>query len=54
VQQACGDDDLRAAGVVQQPGYLKRMLDERRAIALAPLTGVTSPNARADSVGEDG
>jgi hypothetical protein len=46
VQQACGDDDLRAAGIAQQLCHLQRMLDERCAIALPKLTGMTSSSER--------
>jgi hypothetical protein len=41
VQQTGGDEDLRTAGVAQQPGDLQRMVDERLSV-VAPLAGVTS------------
>jgi hypothetical protein len=46
VEQSCGDNDVRAAGIAQQPCDLQRMFDEWCAIALASLTGVTARSER--------
>jgi hypothetical protein len=46
VQQAGRDDDIRAARITQQPRDRRQMLDEQRAIALAPLPDMTARGAR--------
>ena len=54
VQQAGGDEDIRAARITQQPRDFRQMLDERRAIALAALAGVTACRVRETESGRHG
>jgi hypothetical protein len=46
VQQAGGNQDIRAAGSTQQPCDFQRMLDERCTVAGASLTGVSARSER--------